>query len=134
MDYKKAVITNIESLISLVSKETIKSFGGSKKSSWKKSAGLSICAFLLFGTITRPQDYTGPFFTVSATIHHIKSYVSTSLDGSVTACGLGISSKKLNFTSISGSYYFMIPAEYIQKVANKFSALFNKIKLVSSGI
>ena len=123
---------NIKSLISFVKDEALRAFSSKRKAAWKIGGGLSLCAFMIYGKITSPEGYKGPFITVGGTLFHVKAYVSTAPNGSVRSYGIGVSSSKFGFSPISASYYFLIPGKVIISIASWFSSLFNKVKTIAA--
>lgn len=91
-----------------------------------------MCAFLVYGTITHPQKYTGPFITTGEALFPIKGYYSRSPKGDVYCWGLGISSSKFGFSPMSVSGYAMLPAKIVISVADWFSSLFSRIKAITN--
>ena len=131
-NFKSGNVWNIKSLIKYVNDAALRTFGSAKKAAWKIGGGLSLCAFLVYGTINHPQKYTGPFITTGGTLFHIKAYYSTSPKGDVYCWGLGVSSSKFGFSPLSFSGYAMVPANVIISIANWFSSLFGKIKAITN--
>ena len=131
-NFKGENVWNIKSLISFVKDEALRAFSSKRKAAWKIGGGLSLCAFMIYGKITSPEGYKGPFITIGGTLFHVKGYVSTAPNGSVRSYGIGVSSSKFGFNPISASYYLLIPGNVIISIANWFSSLFNKVKTISA--
>ena len=125
----------IMSILYFVKEQTLKTFSSTSKLNWKraiKNLKISICAFMLYGTISSPYNYTGPFATITATIFNIKTFISSSLKGDVRAYGIGISSSKFGFAPISESLYFMVPPIFVKSFIDGFSTLFSTVKTISA--
>ena len=131
-NFKGGNVWNIKSLIKYVKNTASKTFASARKAAWKIGGGLSLCAFLVYGTINHPKGYTGPFITIGSTLFHIKTYYATSPKGDVYSWGLGVNSSKFGFSPLSFSGYEMLPANIITSVAGWFSSLFTKIKAVTN--
>ena len=125
----------IMSILYFVKEQTLKTFSSTSKLNWKKAIKnlkISICAFMLYGTISSPYSYEGPFVTITATIFNIKTFISSSLKGDVRAYGIGISSSKFGFAPISGSLYIMVPPIFVKSFIDGFSTLFSTVKTISA--
>lgn len=128
-------VWHIKSILNFVKDQALRAFSSTSKALWKmavKNMGISLCAFMLYGTISSPYDYTGPFVSISATVFHIKAYVSTSPSGNVRAYGIGVSSSKFGFTPLSGTLYYMVPPKIVQNVIGSISTLFSRVKRISA--
>ena len=132
INIKGGNVWNIKSLIEYVKDSALRAFGSAKKAAWKIGGSLSLCAFLVYGTITDPKGYIGPFITTGLTLFNIKTYYSRSPKGDVHCWGLGISSSKFGFSPMSASLYGLVPASIVISVANWFSPLLEKIKAVTN--
>ena len=119
---------NIKSVIKYAKDSALRAFGSAKKTAWKIGGSISLSAFLVYGTINKPQKYTGPFISIGATVFHIKAYYAKSPKGDVKCYGIGVSSSKFGFSPMSYSYYTMVPANVVISISNWFSSLFNKVK------
>lgn len=126
---------HIKSILNFVKDQALRVFSSTSKALWKmsvKNMGISLCAFMLYGTISSPYDYTDPFLSISATVFHIKAYVSTSPSGNVRAYGIGVSSSKFGFTPLSGTLYYMVPPKIVQNIIGSISTLFSRVKRISA--
>ncbi len=131
-NFKGGNIWNIKSLIKYAKDSVFWTFSSAKKTAWKIGGSISLCAFLVYGTIKSPQKYKGPFISIGATVFHIKTYYAKSPSGNVKCYGIGISSSKFGFSPMSFSGYTMVPANVIISISNWFSSLFNKVKSIAS--
>ena len=132
INVKSGNIWNIKSLITFVKDESLRAFGSASKAAWKIGGGLSICAFRVYGIIKTPYDYKGPFISIGATLWHIKAYYSQSPSRDVFSVGIGISSSKFGFSPLSGTYYTLIPFNWVITIADMFSSLFGRMKTISN--
>jgi len=131
-NFKGGNIWNIRSVIKYAKDSALKAFGSTKKAAWKIGGSISLCAFLVYGTIKKPQKYTGPFVSTGATLFHIKAYYAKSPSGNVKCYGIGVSSSKFGFSPMSYSCYTIVPANVVISISNWFSSLFNKVKSIAS--
>ncbi len=131
-NFRGSNIWNIKTLIKYVKDAALKTFGSSKKAAWKIGGSISICAFLVYGTINTPQKYKGPFISSDATIFHIKAYYAQSPKGDVKCYGIGVSSSKFGFSPLSYSCYTMVPSSIIISISNWFFSLFGRVKTIAS--
>ena len=61
----------------------------------------------------------------------MKGYYSRSPKGDVHCWGIGVSSSKDGLSSVSASWYGLVPADVVKSVASWFSSLFSKIKAIT---
>lgn len=123
---------NIKELIKFVTSEAVKMFASSRKAAWKIGGSFSICAFRVYGTITSPYQYTGPFISTGATIAHIKAYYSRSPSGNVQCWGIGVSTSAWGFSPISYTGYLLVPPSVVITMANWLSSLCNKMEKIAT--
>ena len=131
-NFRGGNIWNIKSVIKYAKDSALRAFGSARKTAWRIGGSISLSAFLVYGTITKPQKYTGPFICIGATAFHIKAYYAKSPRGDVKCYGIGVSSSKFGFSPMSYSYYTMVPANVVISISNWFAALFNKVKSIAS--
>jgi hypothetical protein len=102
--------TSIKNLLNEIAKKPESIF---KSGKIINNISVSICFFGIFGTqnFKTPLDYEGVFKTLSATVKHVKGYVSTSSPTGCFSVGFGASSKSFSVSS-SVSYYWLISGNY----------------------